>query len=728
MNKPDKNVFVIEIGVEDLPSIFVKEGREKLIEILQNLFVELKLPPASIETYSTPRRIIGIAHGIDEKQPDTVEEKLGPKHEVSFTQSGNPTDAAIGFARRFGVNINELYIKETQKGRNIACKVTLKGKRAGDAISEIIPKIFTMMSFRKTMYWNETKFSFPRPVRWLLCMFNSKVLNVSFAGVRSSDYTYGHRVLYENKKIKIRSATEFLTRLSSAWVIYDHNERKRIASEKINRLLERDERIELTDELDRIVDTLENPTAVIGPFDEQFLSLPNEILEAALMGYQNFFPVSSKTNGKLKNNFVALHDGLSEASENIVKGFERAIIPRLRDAVFFVSEDIKTGIDNYTKMLGGIVFIDGLGEYSSISDKSRRITELSEYISKATGKSIDMKDIRDAGRICKADLASLLIQEKEFSHLQGIAGMYYARAWGYNEEVAIAISEHYSPRTADDSPPKTDLGRILSIADKVDSIVSAFICDLRPTGSEDPFGVRRQTLGLISTLVSDKNADNNGEILGESPWNINIINLVEKAISLFPSLDIPDGMRNEVVEYISERLKAHLRSINIRYDIADAGIGEMLNDVVEAMRRSFALQKFWDDMVGSSKIGERSFYDLIIAFKRVMNIVKQGKERNLNWGIFNEDILEENAEVELYNKFAERRQIALLDVKRKDYYSALMILSHLKPYVDSFFDKVLVMCDDGVLMKNRLALMEEISNVFLSVADFTKIVVEEVQR
>jgi len=727
MKKTDENVFVIEIGVEDMPSIFVKEGRENLYHILKGAFEGIKLLPISIETYSTPRRIIAVVKGLPLKEKNQVHEIVGPRYEMSYYPSGEPGEPAIKFAERCGVNVNELYVKETEKGKSIACKVKIKGRSLKDALKDIILQgIMRQLSFRKTMFWNETKFSFPRPIRWLLCLFNNKVVNVSIAGIKSSKITYGHRVMYGNKKIKVKSAKEFLDNLYSASVIYDHNERKRVAMAKINRLLDKEERLELIDELDRIVDTLENPTAVIGNFDEQFLSLPNEILEAALMGYQNFFPVSSTIDGRLKNKFVAIHDGLPSSSENIVRGYERALIPRLRDASFFVSEDVKIGIDNYAKMLGGIIFIDNLGEYSSISDKARRITKLSEYISKEIDKNINIKDIEDAGRLCKADLASLLIQEKEFSHLQGIAGMYYARACGYNEDVSIAISEHYSPRAVEDRPPKTDLGRILSVADKIDSIVSAFICNLKPTGSEDPFGVRRQTLGLISTLISAKNTNNNGEILGESPWNINILNLVEKVILLFPSLNIPIDMKYEVVEYISDRLKAFLRSNGIRYDIASAGIGDMLDDIVKAVRRADALQKFWNNMVGSSKIGERNFYELIIAFKRVMNIVKQGKEKCIPWGSFDKNLLKEGAEKELYDKFTERRQIVLSDVRVNNYYSALMVLSHLKPYVDSFFDNVLVMCEDDVLMKNRLALMEEISIVFLSVADFTKIVIEDI--
>ncbi|MGQ9705742.1 MAG: glycine--tRNA ligase subunit beta [bacterium] len=726
MSKDNKNVFVIEVGVEDLPSIFVKEGKEKLMEVLVKLFAELRLRYSSIKIYSTPRRLIGVVEGINGRQPDVVEEKLGPKYEIAFTPSGKPTVSAIGFARRYNVSISKLYVKETTKGKNIACKVRIKGDRAEDAISKMILDIFNDMSFGKTMYWNETRFAFPRPIRWLLCLFNNKVLNVSIAGVRSSNITYSHRVLFDNKKIKVRSASEFLARLSSSCVIYDHSDRMRLAKERIEKVLDKDERIELLSELDRIVDTLENPTTVIGSFDEKFLSLPDEIIKAALMGYQNFFPVSSKSTGRLKNKFVALHDSLSSASDSIVKGYERAIIPRLRDASFFVSEDIKTGIDSYAKMLEGIVFIDGLGKHSSVLDKARRITELSEFIRGRINRDINIDNMRDACRLCKADLSSLLIQEKEFSHLQGVVGMYYARACGYNEEVALAISEHYLPRTFKDNPPKTDLGRLLSIADKIDSIVSAFICNLKPTGSEDPFAVRRQALGIISTLLSVRSSNNDNEIIGTDPWNVSLIDTVDKSISLFPSLNISEDVKYEVVDYISDRLKVFLRSSGIRYDIAEAGIGDVLDDIAIAVRRADALQRFWNDMVSSSKFGERSFYDLIIAFKRVMNIVKQGRERNIIWKRFSKDIMKEKVEKELYNKLIEIRQVVLKFVESNNYYSSLMILSHLKPYVDSFFDNVLVMCDDENLRSNRLALMNEISDVFLKVADFTKIVVEEI--
>lgn len=711
------HTFALEIGVEDVPAPFVRDGRQMLLSAIEQMFTDIGLNPASVEAYSTPRRLIAIARGVRAQQPDVEEEVVGPRYDVAFDREGKPTRAAVGFAKRCGVSIDELNIKEVKGGRYVACKVKIKGKSAETAIREKLPEALLTITYRKTMYWNRTKVMFPRPIRWLLCMLDDKVVDLTFAGVRACNITYGHRVLARNREIIITSANKLLSQLRSGKVIYDHDERKKVALASIGDVLNtKTERLELISELDRIVDTLENPTAVVGEFDGGYLELPREIIEAALMGYQNFFPVAKRRGGRLTNRFVALHDSNPKASSIIVKGYQRALEPRLRDARFFYNEDIKLGLDHFAGMLDKIIFIEKLGEDATMADKASRIINLAHYISERVGIKLKKKMIDDAGRLCKADLASNLIQEKEFSHLQGIAGMYYARASGYDDEVAVAIGEHYSPRTADDSPPQSPLGRLISAADKTDTVVSAFVCGMKPSGSEDPFAVRRQTLGLIYTLMCSNNRGVNGSALGVEPWNVNLSELLTRALTNFDGIGVDGGIIAEIKGFISERLRGVLKSRGIRYDIADAGIGEEIDDIVEAVRRAEALSEF-------STV--EAFPALTIAFKRVINMVRQGRDWGIEWGELDTTLLVEKDERVLYNEFKRREGAVSELIGERDYGGALLMLSELRPYVDGFFDNVLVMCDDERLKKNRLALMEVISGLFLRVADFTKVVVED---
>lgn len=715
MAKKSTITFALEIGCEELPSADLPRGEEQLKRLAEELLSEIRLSCREIQAHSTPRRFILILSGLQAKQIPKLEFVLGPPMKVAYTEDGRPTEAAIGFAKRQGVSLQECTVSESDRGPYLAYKKTLPALSTEQALAEHLPAYLARLSFPKTMRWNQSGVLFPRPIRWLLALADEQVVPLEFAGLRAGRFTYGHRVLAGGKRISIPDAKQLLPLLKKNGVIVERAKRKATMRAQAKKLLEKVKGA-LPDYdwlMDQVANTMENPVAVLGAFDPRHLRLPGEVIVSALVGYQRFFPLTSK-DGELLPHFIAFHNGRRGASATILRGYQQEITARLNDASFFYEEDRKRGIDTIAGELSGILFIEGLG---TVAEKCARLQELATRLNEALGLGLDEKGMSDGVRLAKADLASLMVQEKEFSSLQGTMGGYYAQDAGYPPGVCRAISEHYMPRASGGELPTTKLGRLLSVCDRLDTLAGCFALGMAPTGSEDPFALRRQALGLLAVLLNTR--DENGDLPGADAWRMNMPATIKLALNnlgdKFPPDADPESVAKGLLAFISRRLRGLLAEHHIRYDLAEAAIGERLTNPAEACRRAKGLQAL---------TALPDFDGVAVAFKRVINIVRQGRERELIWGELNVEGLSEPAEQELYSKFAEIKGQIEKAVSAGDYLSAFKRLATLRPPVDTFFDNVLVMDEDDVKRSNRLALMEEIADFFLSLADFTRVVVE----
>jgi glycyl-tRNA synthetase beta chain len=704
----NNNTFILEIGTEELPSLYVMQAREQILDNTERIFFDKDLQFDEIKSFSTPRRIILVVSGLPSEKSGGRELVKGPPYEISFDDKGNPTKASIGFAKNSGIKVNDLIVKEQDGREFVFAEKVIPPEKTEKILQEVSPEIIKSLKFAKTMRWDSSEETFPRPIRWLFALFDDRIIQFSYAGVSSSNYTFGHRLIADNRKIVVDKVNEYFKKLTDAGVIFSHSDRLELVRCQIEKNLPEATRPELVSELDRIVDTLEHPTVIIGSFDEKHLELPDEVIKSALMGYQDFLPIRSKSG--LYPGFLGIHDGRYEASEKILVGYERAIKSRLEDASYFYIEDIRSGIDTYKDRLDGILFIEGLG---TMEDKAKRLKLILQNFATLVPEEFLEKDLIGTAMLCKADLASLMIQEKEFSNLEGIMGGYYAESSGYSKEISRAIKEHYKPKGIEDLPPESPLGRLAGIADKLDTIVGAFYLGMKPSGSEDPFALRRSAIGIIMTILDIKE----DELTGVEPWSFNIeklITIVENAYEKVNGLDVSQE-HSSIVEFIERRFLVIMKDRGIRYDIAHASIGEMLTNMLEIVRRAKGLQSIVDIPDFDAVAG---------GFKRIINIVRQGRDRDLEWGGLDEKLFKQKEEREFYKRFKEIKETVNDYVSSGDYSKAFRELAYLRSDVDTFFDEVLVMCDDEELRNNRLALMEEIGSYFLTLADFTRIVIE----
>lgn len=741
MAKKPTITFVLEIGCEELPPADLPRGEEQLKRLAEELLSEIRLSCRKIQAHSTPRRFIILLSGLQAKQIPKLEFVLGPPMKVAYTEDGKPTEAAIGFAKRQGVSLQECTVSESDRGPYLAYKKTLPALSAEQALAEHLPAYLARLSFPKTMRWNQSGVLFPRPIRWLLALADDKVVPVEFAGLRAGRFTHGHRILAEERRSSVPHARELLPLLKKNGVIVERSKRKATMHAQAKKLLEKVEGALPDYEwlMDQVANTMENPVAVLGAFDPRHLHLPEEVIVSALVGYQRFFPLTSK-DGELLPHFIAFHNGRRGASATILRGYQQEITARLNDASFFYEEDRKRGIDAIAEDLSGILFIEGLG---TVAEKCARLHTLATRLNEALGLGVSEKAISDGVRLAKADLASLMVQEKEFSSLQGTMGGYYAQDAGYPQRVSRAISEHYMPRASGGELPTTKLGRLLSVCDRLDTLAGCFALGMAPTGSEDPFALRRQALGLLAVLLDTRGE--NGDLPGADAWRMDMPAAVKLALNNLGDKFPPDADRESIAKdlpaFISRRLRGLLAEHHIRYDLAEAAIGDRLTDPAEACRRAKGLQQI---------SSEKYFDDVAYTFKRAINIVRQGKDLGKKWGDFDVKYFEQREEKELHSKFIEIKEKVKLYIKKSDYANAFRELSYLRPTLINYFDNVLVMEPKQIRYENgqqippiplekelvtkderyklqwhnRLPFMEAISNFFLSLADFTKVVVE----
>ncbi|WP_018923728.1 glycine--tRNA ligase subunit beta [Salsuginibacillus kocurii] len=690
-----KAPFLLEIGLEEMPARFVTGAMQQLQERVEEFLQQEQLGYESIEAYSTPRRLAVIVKGLDTKQADVVEEARGPSKEIALDEDGEWSKAAIGFSKGKGASLDDLEIKETENGEYVFVRVEKKGKDTAVLLQQM-QDVITSMTFPKNMRWGHYSLRFVRPIHWIAAIFADSVIPFEITDVKTSRQSYGHRFL--GTAVEITDVEAYRETLLQEHVLAHPEERKKAIVQQINMIEEEQGwQVPMDDELlEEVNNLVEYPTALFGQYEESFLELPKDVLITSMKEHQRYFPVEDK-NGTLLPYFVTVRNGDHEHLENVQKGNEKVLTARLQDAMFFYQEDLKLNIDETTNKLDHIVYHEELG---SVGDKVRRIQTLAK--SYADAFQADEKEQEVAQRtaaIAKFDLVTYMVDE--FSELQGRMGEVYALKAGEAEEVAIAINEHYMPRSAGDTPAQSRAGAIVSVADKMDTIVTSFSIGLKPTGSQDPYALRRQAAGIVQTLL-----------FHEVPADLG--DLVSEAIQIAKTngIEIADAanLQEEIEEFFRMRIKNQLLDTGIRYDVIDSILAKKIKrvDVLQAAAQFL-----------NEKANDPAFKRTVEALSRVTNIAKNTA---LEEAVISRDLFEQNEEIVLYESYLQVQAELPAAMKRSDIASAYLTLEQLVPVIDNYFEEIMVMSDNEALKNNRLALMAHLSVLIQSFADFRKLV------
>ena len=674
------NKYLLEIGTEELPYKFVNTGVAQLKSSFEKLLTENQIDFTEIKSYSTPRRLTLILEGFEEKQPDTVKTIKGPILSIAYDENGNLTKAGQGFAKKNGVEESALYKEDNY----VWAKVEQKGKSIKDILQENIEKIVLKMQGPYFMRWADLDVKFQRPIRWVVSLLNDDELKIKIADVESSRYSRGHR--FKSDKVEIKNPDSYEQTLFDNNVVVDSQMRKNIIIESSRKEAAKiGAEVYMEDELlEEVTNICEWPVPVICNFDKKYLDIPEKVTVTVMAVHQRYFPLYK--DGKLLNSFITITNYIGNNFENIKAGNERVVVARLDDAIFFFNEDTKISFENYVEKLKGITFQKGMG---SMYDKTQRIIKLSECL--AEKLNAPLETIKRTALLCKADLVTSLVFE--FTELQGFIGSDYAFNAGERPEVVKGIKEHYYPLGADSELAESIEGQIVGIADKTDTIVAVFAEGKKPTGSADPLGVRRATLGIIKTVI-------------QKGLNINLEELIKQSIDLMP-VEIKDKetLFNEVKIFFENRLNIFYTE-KYRHDIVDACIvnRSALSDLNDFAKRVEFL---------SQKVNSSDFAALNEAANRIIRITKDYKTVQLpDSTLFNTPLESKLME---YTNFIEEDKL--------DYEELYKKLFNAKEAIDEFFDKVLVMDKDENVKENRLALLYSIKKKFNKIADFSKLVI-----
>ncbi len=687
-----KKVLLLEIGTEELPISIFPDILSRMSELMAAELAKVDLAYKTIDAFATPRRLVVMVKGLAERQPDKVNEVIGPPYKVAFDQDGQPTKAALGFAQKQGVDVKDLIAVETPKGKYVGVRVTQKGRPAKEVLTELLPRYILSLPFPKSMRWYKFKLRFVRPIHWLLALLDEEVVPFSLEEIKSGNVSYGHRFVSQ-EPIEVSSPATYLSTLKDHYVIVDHNERQ----EKIMTLVKEEaneingEPIIDKDLLNWVVFLVEYPLAIRGKFASEFLSLPEPVLITVMKQHQKYFAVRDE-DGKLLPAFVAIINTPVKDKNLVRVGLERVLSARLADARFFYETDLKQPLSERIEALKGVIFQADLG---TVWEKVERIKAVCAKLAERVSFN-DKENLIRAAQLCKADLTTEMVGE--FPELQGIMGGIYAEKQGEDPAVAKAIAEHYLPTEAGGALPETEMGALLSLADKIDTIVGCFGVGLIPTGTADPFGLRRQAIGIL-------------RILKEKSLPLSLFELIELALNAYGERfkEQKEEIKTKVVSFFKNRLAHLLMEAGYSHAITSAILSEdVFNGYIpETFAKAEALKEF-------SLLDE--FEPLVIAYKRVNRIIEKPVLQPPN-----PDLFEADEERTLYAKFLEARDEINSLLQKKAYLEALHCLLHLKPYIDQFFDHVMVMVDDADLRQNRLALLTQIRQLFLELADLSKI-------
>lgn len=699
--------LLLEIGSEELPYEFIAPALASLKEHAALLFKEARLTTGSIQTYGTPRRLVLVVEELSIHQASVVKEAMGPSKAVAFGQDGQPTKAAIGFAAGQAVPVERLQVRQTPKGEYLFAVKQDAGRPTKTVLQELLPQLVAKLSFPKAMKWNEAGVRFARPVRWLVALFAGGVVPVDVAGIKSGNRTYGHRVLGGGKPITVRDYQSYSQGLERQGVMVEPDRRRAAVQEQLERLCAKvGVRLNVDESLlDQAVFTTEWPYSVVGTFKPEYLAMPPEILMTSMKEHQGFFSVRDRKSGSLAAHFIAVANNQLKDMSLIRAGNERVLAARLADAKFFFDEDRKSKLEDRVKKLGGVTFQQKLG---TMAQKQERIRKLANMI--AARLSVPEEVVRAcdrAGALCKADLLTGIVGE--FPELQGIMGGEYAKHDGEPGAVSQAIREQYLPRALEGALPETLAGQVLSMADRFDSIAAFFHVGMMPTGSEDPFALRRHATAIVRIILEANLRLDLGPVIDQARAAV-------REQGFKAAQDTEAQGKRRITEFVFERVRHYGRTVHgLRDDVMDAVLrSASISDVdlVDLLLKMKALQG----------VTTRPEFDpLIVGFKRASRIVEkeQWDRKPVDPGLFKDP-----AETELYRQTGACRKEFDKQMGKGHYDHALDALVRLKPAIDAFFAGVMVNAEEAVLRSNRLSLLKEVEEFFRSFADFSRIVVQ----
>ena len=684
----------IEIGSEEIPSGYVQPALEYMREELASFFSRNRIKAEAPEILGTPRRLVVSVKGVDALQEDIVELFHGPSISVAYDEQGNPTKAAIGFARGKGIDVSDLARDKTPKGEVVCTHVEKKGRPTPDHLNEFLPQFIGNIPFSKKMRWSNKAHPFARPLHWIVALFDEEPLQFNFDGISCGSYSRGHRFLKPDK-FQVKNLSSYLEQSANHFLMVSPELRKEKVLEQIKRLAQETGGVVQEDSelLDIVINLVEFPVAIRGEFDPRFLELPKELLVMTMKYHQKYFPVSDGKENLLPC-FITISNMPAGEGQEIKNGNERVLQARLEDARFFYNEDKKKNLIDFVEPLKGVVYQKKLG---TLHEKMERICGLAEILTTHICPGNKLQALR-AGRLCKADLVTLMVYE--FPELQGIMGGYYADHSGEDSTVSQAIKEHYRPAFAGDAPPASELGAVIAVADKLDTILGCIGIGLIPSGSEDPYGLRRNALGIIQIFLA-------------RGWQVSLDNLVQEGLNLMGSktkLD-PETIKNHVMDLFSQRYKTYLNAEGFPYDAIDCVLSTGLDSIVDIRAKVSAF----------SELKKQPYFGpLAIAFRRVVSILNDEAEGDVDPGLLNEP-----AEKKLFEAYLVVRGPVSQFIANKEFSQALEKIVEIKPAVDSFFDEVMVMVEDVSLRTNRLHLLYQISGLFSELADFSRIILKK---
>lgn len=708
--------ILLEIGTEEIPAKFLPDTLLQLRELTEQKLQASLIDFSQVKVFATPRRLAVIVDNVSEVQAKKLVEAKGPSVKIAYNENGTFSKAVLGFLRGQGLDSDVLkklesqsleelidsngltnsLVKEIKEVDNYLYAVKeVGGQEVATLLPNVLFEIITSLHFPKSMHWGELDFRFVRPIHWLVALFGDEVINIELAGIKSDRFTLGHRFL-SSGKIEITSPDEYIEKLRSHFVLVDQDVRREVIRRQVMQLAEQASGKTDIDEdlLEEVVYLVEYPTALVGSFDKEFLSLPKEAIITPMREHQRYFPVLDE-NGDLLPLFITVRNGGDKNLQGIANGNERVLRARLSDAVFFFEEDRKVSFDKYVDKLKTIVFQEGLG---SIYEKVQRLRKLALFLAQ-NFNGVDVKQLDRAVELSKADLVTGMVNE--FTELQGVMGREYARLSGEDEEVCLAIFEHNLPRFAGDQLPQTNIGIIASLVDKTDNIVATFSKGLIPTGSQDPYFLRRQAIGIIN-------------VLAKFGCRVSLLNLFKESMNL---LNVGIDQQKELLVQLNDFFKLRIKNIlldnGIRYDIVDAVLASGIDDVAEVFKRANDLKEF-ADTTGQLK-------QVVEAFSRVANISKKSP---LTGGI-DVGLLSEPAEKNLFDIYSSLCSKINVAIEKTDYLLALRNVAELTNPINDFFDSVMVMVEDEKIKNNRLILLREIALLSSSVADLSCIVLQD---
>jgi glycyl-tRNA synthetase beta chain len=684
-----KEIF-LEIGTEEIPAGFLPKAMADLERMIRKELETARLEFGEIKTFATPRRLALAVSDVAEDQPTLRTEAMGPAKQIAYDADGNPTKAAIGFARGQGVDVADLTLVETDKGEYLFVEKEEPGRPTTELLTEILQRLVAGLTFKKSMRWESLDVRFARPMHWIVALYGGAVVPFTHGNLTSGNKSRGHRFMAP-QEFAVTGLADWLEGCRKHFVTADHNERKAIIREQVEATGKAAGGTTALDEklLEEVTYLVEDSTPLCGTFDEEYLQLPRELLVTSMREHQRYFTIED-AEGKLLNKFITVSNTRPEDEQVVVKGNQRVIRARLSDAMFFWEEDQKSKLENNLESLKQVIYQAKLG---SSFEKVERFTQIAKGLAERFEPSAVALTER-AAKLAKCDLESKMVYE--FPELQGIMGREYSRIEGEDPRVSTAVFEHYLPTEAGGTLPSDNLGAFVSIADKIDTICGCFGVGLIPTGSADPYALRRSAIGILNVIL-------------DRGYQVSIPELVNQSLVLLEAkLTRPLAeVQTDVVEFIRLRLVNMLTTRKFANDVVDAVLTARFDEPGDAVARVEAL---------AALKGAADFEPLAVAFKRVGNIIKGGVDTPVQT-----DLFEADCERLLAAAVEETRQAVTDQVGKGDYGAALQTIARLREPVDAFFDGVMVMDKDDRVKANRLALLTQVAGLFADIADFTRI-------